>query len=554
MEQQDCTWFTCFVPPPPVPANEVFGFGEFIGAVALLIVFFQIVDIRYRFRLAVLPRFFRQTVLVSIAFIGLGTLTMELWLREGWLTLRSPITPGMWEVIFALLFLATFVSLTYFTFIRPPVFNKRNAERFARALYRIIVKGDDAELAVVADELSRSSSNLISLCAAHEERRKSATTPGALAYDILRMIANRKFCRHVVASAQSTAIALFEDITEFERYDVPIGPFCTAVSIESIENKDSILYHETQEFASDFIGDIKPWTKTIYGDYRMIQAMGHRSPLEIPLWSSGSRWDADRWSAYTRIVLAILRGYADCDSRHFGDNPGWQAIENLRWLTSRLPEIDDGRNFFDTDDYRRLRIAVEFVRDAIEIVDKAVPPIRGELKSQQAYPQDIFQSLAKLMYEVLTDATQVKGSRITTWHVQYNTTWTAIFRRHERDGRALKIVRARLIRLLYADIVEMYKLPNYVGIRVVGLVLNVMGLSMPLRQHVLPCERSIYKFASRWAERNYLKLREEYPDVAQTMLIGSLDFDPETQRVRKTYASWLGKEGTHEYLELDKPK
>ncbi|WP_306287340.1 hypothetical protein, partial [Pseudomonas sp. MD195_PC81_125] len=49
----------------------------------------------------------------------------------------------------------------WFAFIRPPIFGKRNTERYAQSLYRFILKGSPAELAVIADELVHSARPLI---------------------------------------------------------------------------------------------------------------------------------------------------------------------------------------------------------------------------------------------------------------------------------------------------------------------------------------------------------------------------------------------------------
>lgn len=548
-----CHWFTCFVPPPAAPSNEIFGFGEFVSAIALLVVVFHIVDFRYRFRLQILPRYFLRIVLGLIVFIGLGELTMELWLQEGWWTLRSPISPSMWEAIFAGLFLGTFVLLTYRLFVDPPVFGNRNAHRYAQALYRVILKGDDTELAIAAGELGRSTRELVLLSASKSDRAKTTESVEVVAHDILLMIANRKFCRHIVASAQSTAIYLFEDASEVDRYDLPLGPFCQAVTEEAIRNKDSILYHETERFASDVIGNIKPWSKSLYGNYMLISSMGFHSPLSISAWSMDRKWDIEQWSAYTKVLLAILDGYAK--TKYRGDSRDLaNACEHLHWLTIGLGRVDANEFFFESEDYKKLELAVDFIKEAAKTLDDASPPIRAPLKVKEKYSWDIYEGLAKLMRETLLSATNVQGSFTVTWSVQHNATWGQIFSRIGKPSRSLKVIRKRLVRLLYIDIKEMDEFgPNYQGVRVVGLVLNVVGLEASSRKHSLSCVRSIHWFARRWAQQNYLKLHQEYPDVAKTLLVSSLEFDSKNRRLVKTYASWLGKEGSKKYLSLDEP-
>jgi hypothetical protein len=545
-----CFWVLCLVDAPSPVEDHIFGFGEFVGAVALLIVFFQIVDYRYRFRLAVLPSYLLWSLFVVVLFIGFGILLMQLWLAEGWTTLASPISPAMWEAIFASLFLIALLWVTYYAFLRPPRFSKRNALRFARAMYRAIEKGDDAELSVLADELSYSAYNLIKLCASPAERPK-AKPYSAIAYDVILLIANRKFCRHIVASAQSTAIALCECTTSLRRYDVPIGPFCEAVSVEAIENKDSILHHETEEYASDLLGTIRPWTKALYGDYQLIRSMEYRSPLNIRLYRLDREWKIDEWRAFTKIVLASIQGYLDSEYRDARSFAIGGAIDQLKWLTMRLAQYDESVSFFDSDNFERLTLATDFYKSVIETIDSAKRPMKAPRRARDHAPRDLFDDIAKLAYEVLLDTTRVKGSRDVMWGVQHNTAWTSFFERHAKSESCLHVVRARIARLLFEEISKMRKHgPNYVGVRVVGLVLNILGLKGSLRRDVSIHERAIHAIALRWAAENYLTLRSEYPDVADALLIGSLDFDEHKSVIRKTYASWLGKPGSVEELTL----
>lgn len=191
---------------------------------------------------------------------------------------------------------------------------------------------------------------------------------------------------------------------------------------------------------------------------------------------------------------------------------------------------------------------------AIEVIDEANPPIRAPKKYRQRFGGDIYQSLAELMYETLLAAARVEGPKMFMWHIQHNIVWTGVFERMGEKSAALAIVQTRVVRLLYDQIKRMDDIgPNYVGVKVVGLVLNILGLKPPSRQTYLPCERSIYHFAEQWAKKNYLQLRAEYPDVADAMLVGSLSYSKNSQRLRKTYAGWLGKQGTRQYLDLEKP-
>jgi hypothetical protein len=129
MKEKACYWLLCFVPPEATSAPRVFGFAEFLAALALLVVLFTIIDVRYRFRLAVAPIALYGPTFALIALIGGGTLLSEVWLAQGWWVPSTPVTRVHLQAVCALLFLATFLVWTWIAFIKPPVFGKLNAKR-----------------------------------------------------------------------------------------------------------------------------------------------------------------------------------------------------------------------------------------------------------------------------------------------------------------------------------------------------------------------------------------------------------------------------------------
>ena len=62
--------------------------------------------------------------------------------------------------------------------------------------------------------------------------------------------------------------------------------------------------------------------------------------------------------------------------------------------------------------------------------------------------------------------------------------------------------------------------------------------------------RALHQVVLSWTQRNYLRLVKGEPIVANAVLIGGITFDETQQRLVKTYAKLLGKEGTKEYLAL----
>src|SRR5262249_52755182 len=156
-------------------------------------------------------------------------------------------------------------------------------------LYRYLLQGAEGDLPVIAAELGRSARSLVKHVnerTFREEGRisQSVNPTSACANNVLLLIANRKFCRHIIASSPGTAIAFFQAMSELRKYRIPIGQFAANISTEAIINTDSILYHEDAGFYSGFFGYVRPFTNALYGDFNLVEALTEgNSPLDIDL-------------------------------------------------------------------------------------------------------------------------------------------------------------------------------------------------------------------------------------------------------------------------------
>jgi hypothetical protein len=345
MTQEVCYWYLCFVPPETTTtiAPKIFGFAEFITALALLIVLYTIVDIRYRFRLSIAPGALHPVTFALIAIIGAVSLLSEVWIFQGWWLPRTVgLSKAIWQALFGALFLSMSLTWIYYAFIIPPVFCKRNAKRFAQGLYHVVLKGNEAELAIIANELSRSAIPLVKYSrrlqprfsykdkVSEQDNKRKKPEVGDYAHDLLLLIANRKLCRHIVESSPVTALAIFESMSNEKKYDIPIGQFAKNVSTEAIANKDSILYHEGSGFSSGLIGYLKPWSQTIYGNFDLIEALAVNfgSPLDIDYRARWS-WDAEQWKAYCRAISVAFAGFLTSGKSNIHSYAIFRAIHDV---------------------------------------------------------------------------------------------------------------------------------------------------------------------------------------------------------------------------------
>lgn len=568
MVTESCFWLFCFTPVAESSATKIFGFSEFLPAVALLVVIYTIADVRYKFRIAITPGPLYVTTFALIAAIGLQTLLTEIWIIERWWVPRTiGLTRSTWQGIFGMLFLGTFLTWMYYAFIRPPVFGRRNALRFARELYRYILRGNDDELNVIANELARSAKPLIKYCrrlrpryddnaALQQEVKKRKVGVEDYAHDILLLIANRKFCRHIVGASPVTAQALFDEMTSASKFDIPIGQFARNISSEAVAQSGSFLYDEAEGYSSGLLGYLKPISQAVYGDYVLVEALASNvaSPLDIHFQEQWA-WDAKQWEAYCRATLITLK---DCLERGYGSQNSYalnRAMHDIESAYRDLHNLNDAPDAYGSDIYDRLRVASEFIKDAIDLIDKQPNPPKPLRRIREGtYPKNIYDHLALLIFNMCFAASTVKSPPETCWTIHHNIVWSTVFARIGNDGAAWKIVRFKVRRLLYDEITRLAEMPNYKGSRILGFCLNVLGMKTgPNKRNYGRDAYALARAVHSWARKNYLSMLQENPDVAESVLIGSISFDEAGRRLVKTYFKGLNREAPKSYLDLDQP-
>ena len=564
MQSEICYWVFCFVPVESQQAGKIFGFAEFLTALALLVVIYTIADVRYRFRLAVTPGALHASTFVVIALIGMQTLLTDVWIAQGWWVPKTAyLTRSTWQGIFGLLFLGTFLTWMYYAFIRPPVYGRRNARRFAQELYRYILRGNDDELRVIANELARSAEPIVR----HSKRLSSRSREGReapkegkrkagvedFAHDILLLIANRKFCRQVVAATPVTAQAFFQEMANANKFNIPIGQFARNVSSEAIAQKGSFIYEEAEGYESGLLGYLKPVSQAIYGNYMLAEALGSNasSPLDIS-YEEQWAWDTKQWEAYCRAILLTFADFLGGRSSSGHSFALYRAFGDVKSAYRDLYKLNEVPDAFDADAQGRLRVAVRFVKDAIKLIDEqANPPVPLRRVRERTFSKNVYDYLAELIFDMCLAASSVRSPPELSWWINHNTVWSEFFGL-VGSGRAWSIVHLKVRRLLYDEIARLTTVPNYKSARILGFCLYVLGLGLgtskkDYRRPQYPLARAIHS----WARKNYLRLRHANREVAEWVLLGSLSFDEVGNHLVKTFAKGLSPEPPKEYLDLE---
>lgn len=566
----DITGEVCLGPVCLVPLDAdsptLFGFPEFLAGLALMVLAWTIGDVRYRFRVRTAPLPLQVVTYAVVAAVGTFTLLTDLWLAEEWLVPRgSLLTPASWQALLGAVLLITFLTWAWFAFIRPPVFRKRNASRYAQTLYRAILRGSDSELAVVADELGRSARSLVQhatdsnrfdrgkLGDSDQEDAEEREIVSGYADDLLLLMADKRLCRAIVESAPGTALALFRAMNETEKYGIQVRTFCRNLVSEAFANKDSFLFHETEGYESGLIGYHRPLSREIFSNYRLVERVGS---LLDPRFRQRTEWDSDQWAAYCRVVLMTLRDYAERGLWWQHSPVLYTSLENMKRAVSDLYELNEKPNTsWDEDVLGRLRVIVDFINNAVDVLDEVGVPnnLQKRVHRRPGPEETIYDRLSDLIAEVIFHASAVTAPTSLCWWVQHNSVWAELFGPTGLDGEAGGVVKFKVRRLLYNEIARMESFPNFKGAKILGFCLNVMGLELredDRRQD----SKALHKAMLSWTRKHYAWLHDYNPRVAEACLVEGIEYEVDEQKLVKTYpAEGLRREPRSVELSLNPP-
>jgi len=542
--------------PAKITQNSIFNLSDYLATLALFFVIITVSDFRHRFRLLV-----TAPPCIPIAFtisfgIGFLILIIDFWFSNNWLTPAAMNNSNNIKVVLALLFLGMTCYLSLIAFVSPPTFSKRNAHRAFNIMHHYVARGNPEQLVVIADWLAASADQIVEFSARHRSEsslRSTEVAPSYLEYAdyTLLLLGNKKICQEMVDKSPWTVAELFRAAAQYPYAKLPISQFSRNIGTELIINSKPALYVEDDGHTSGLLGYTKPITTSVFGNFHLVEqlASSSRGPLDIEFPAS-YEITAAQLTAYARAVLIFSRSYVAQPYPHHS----YAFFRSLSVFESQIFSISGlgtlGDQYWRSDDYAKLKASIRFIRDIIKILSEKPTPAK---RREKDYPLDglafIHHQVANLIFSIVKSASRVRAAPDICWGIQHNCIWSDLFTWDESKSKDL--IAFYLRRLMYDEIKRVEEYPNFVGAGIIGYCLNVLGVHEENKEpRKKPRFAPVQRTAASWVKRNYLRLHEEYPAVADAILVGGLSFDPQTKRIIKTYASILGKPGHQEYLQL----
>lgn len=562
----------CLTRPSDGQNFTIFGFPQFVEALALLLVVYNIFEPRAKFRAQTTPIPLLPITFASTVSIGIGTLLTDVWIDQRWPALPWGLSRVEIEGSFGTWFLVLVCTWSWFAFLQPPVFSRFNSRRFGRALYRVIVRGSAAELPSVISELVRSATSLIQTVVGPPvvpgRRVPQPSEAATIAGEILLALGHRKVCRYVVSDTPELAIVLMESAAEalerpsFRSRFAPLGHFARNVTVEALLNPDSPLYHESSGFDSGLMGYIKPFSGAMYGHYRLVEqlAADFHSPLDVEC-DFFEVCTPQQFDKYCKIVLITCRAYIDLGVS--ASSPALhRAFGNVKRGLDRLytvngSELTPSRN----QEVEKLQSVVHFCTELIDHIEKKGDYPLGRVRRQSPNlppghgdeRDGLIDMIVSLLSSTIEAASHVYQTADNAWSVQYLSVWTSVYGVH--NSPVWRMVRRKLSRHLYEHVKQLERFPNFQAARIFGFCLHVLGIHLGGSRHGFDrADYALRQAVLLWARRNYMTLRAANLRVAEACLAGNITFDPRRRRLVRTYNQGLNDKPPQNFLPLDRAR
>lgn len=287
--------------------ESFFGFSEFLTGLAFLLMVWVTSDYRYKFRFHI-SMFSTRFCFFSVVSIGVIILVDDFLFSLLW---NNPFVDCIVQFICALLLLAVIVYWFVVAFIRPPVFNKSNHERYKAIFCRAVNCQNEDEMKTLVHEMSYSMPNLVRFAPQiyFEERELSEIEKDVSL--IFAVMGSEYYCRNLVRYSIDTAVALFDALEKQKRYSIGLECFARNFITESLRYEDSYAYRES-DYRNGFFGLVQPTIARIYGNGTLL--LNLRGLLE-PDYSLTSAWNHKHIHAYvTLLSKAFDTCYGECQA------------------------------------------------------------------------------------------------------------------------------------------------------------------------------------------------------------------------------------------------
>lgn len=536
----------------------------FLGILAFSVAVFTLASPRFQIRQAIAIISFRPLFFGTLLVSAVITFTIEACILYG---IRIPnfLSPN---TINYLITAAIAILILYWMkvcFIMPPRFSKFTAKHFFQQTYIHITNGSKEEMLALAREIMREAPRLIR----HTPRRKrhhfeddkpvKLSALQADAHHINSLLSDTRFCDVVASEIPSFPAHMVQVAVDLEKFDAPIHLMVRRVVIAMLNKPGSALFVENEWLGQGFIGDAKPITRSIFGNWHRLEdyELGLEAPLDLD-YPHARSWDTDTWRVYFGMAREYVRGLTANEWVNWDTRGIQHILQTTEQAYKQLGELKRYEDTFSPHNPRQhAKEANEFLKDLVKAFEERNSWVDFNRKDNFRYGHDLSSSIAALLFEAIFEAAKVNTKEFLMWDVQRNIVWAPIENHEVRDTKIMKMAHRKLRRMIWEEIARMDDFPNYKGAAYIRFCLNVLGFYDESVHRKNTLERdswALAKIVARWVKKNYQTIAKSHPPVAEAMLPANIAYDRDMQILIRTHDDTLTGVPRLKNFELDPPR
>ncbi len=550
------TWNVSLVPADAEKMQmPIFGFAEFIGAMALLAIVYTMSDLRYKFRATVAPIPLKALTFFSSILIGGGTLVSNWWFAEGWLIPNFLNSLPTMQTFLGMVFLLVMSLWVFFTAYRPTKFGHLNCKKYVREVNRIIFHGDRAELIVLAEEIARSAKEIIQMAPTENERLAGLqAAPNfnikqqlqLFTNDMLNMIASPRMTDAIAASSSLAAIRIFEEATRQKKYDVNLTIFSRNLVESMLANRASLIYIEQRTYEHGFLALMQYFRKAVFGNYHLIERLRVSTPLDAR-GSLSNPLDGEQLRVYGDCFLLTVDNYLETTSNYPHSTALYRFISHAVENAAATRVHDEKSMGFHNTSHGKFWTVSKILAQMLKKFDDDY----GKRSRRPNLENPGFvDNVASQVYELIAAGSYLRGNVDNVWSLHYSTLWNSFF--NHQSGPVSLAVQRKVILKMIEEIRTMESRIHYVNSRLFAFAINVAGFNTPRFNRAKSSERHSFAFRRAvqvWTRKHFLLVVARAPNALGELLPPGIIFDAKRGILVRSYVSMLDqKEKTTEFV------
>ena len=344
--------------------ENFFNFTSFLTGLAFLIMAWLNTDYKYRLRLR-MSRFSLRVMLVLVAILGALVLISDFVIAQGYPIPCTPCVQHFWQLLLAVAFLALTISWIIVCFLKPPAFKKSNYQKFQQELLRVLECGREDEIPAIAELIALSIERIVR-CIRPNGNQQRISLKQILeeesALNIIKLMADERFCRFIARYEPKLALSLFEQMTAQGKQNFWVNHFAGSFITQVLSNEESFIVSETNSRFSS-LSDERPILSVVYRNTEWIQKFPE---LLMPDDRLIRNWDRRQVHAYCEILrMALVASMEKQDFSPKNFSNCFALLERSAW---RIGRATDSLDFYGDENRWVYRTIIGSYEDLVNEV------------------------------------------------------------------------------------------------------------------------------------------------------------------------------------------